>query len=67
MKKNPKANKLATSKAMAQMRDIAWGSAMQVHIHRTLDVQGRNRDDAGLVAAAEAKRQRKAAKRSQLA
>ena len=63
MRKNPKDNKLETSQAMAKMRNIAYGNAMKVHIHRTLDEAGKRRDDASILALAETKRLRKAAKR----
>ena len=61
MKRNPFKPKpdglLATSKAMAQMRKIAYDAKT---VNDTVDRAERMRDDAGLAQAAEEKRRRKA-------
>lgn len=54
-------DKLITSKAMASMRETAWGKDAVISLHR-LEVKLAARDDAQVMAAAEAKRQRKAEK-----
>ena len=52
-------DKMLTSKAMASMRETAFGHNTTVALHR-LDVKLAARDDAAVMAAAEAKRLRKA-------
>lgn len=47
---------------LTHMREVAFGKDMTMAIHRTMDRSERMRDDSGMLAAAEAKRQRKAAK-----
>lgn len=66
MKKGKNDNKMATSKAMAQMRDVAWGMKTKVELHR-LEVRQAARDDNAVMAAAEAKRLRKAEKAARIA
>ena len=53
--------KMLTSKPMAQMREIAFGHDTVIDLHR-LEVKMAARDDAAVMAAAEAKRLRKAEK-----
>lgn len=54
-------NKMITSKAMAHMREVAFGHDTDIALYR-LAVKQAARDDDAVMAAAEAKRQRKAAK-----
>ena len=51
--------------ALASMRETAFGMAQRVQVFTTLDRSEKMRDDDAMIAAAEAKRQRKAAKRAQ--
>ena len=54
-------NKMITSKAMAHMREVAFGHDTDIALYH-LGVKQAARDDNAVMAAAEAKRQRKAAK-----
>lgn len=49
---------------LASMRETAFGMAQRVQIFSTLDRSEKMRDDDAVIAAAEAKRARKAAKRA---
>ena len=49
--------------ALTHMRDVAFGSGMNVFLHQVGEKSDRMRDDAGLLAQAQAKRDRKSAKR----
>ncbi len=62
-RKQYKASKLMiSSKAMAHMRDVAYGRQTTVELHR-LSVKQAARDDVAVMEAAEIKRQRKMQKR----
>ena len=45
--------------ALTQMREVAFGRKMDVHIFKTLDKSARMRDDQSMIDAAAAKRIRK--------
>ena len=58
-------DKFLTSAVLEDMRETAFGMAQRVHIFNVLDRSEKMRDDDAMIAAAEAKRARKAAKRAQ--
>ena len=58
-------DKIVTSKAMAHMREVAFGHETDIAVYR-LGVKQAARDDEAVMKAAEAKRLRKAAKARKL-
>ena len=62
-RKTYKPNDKMEGAALTHMRDVAFGSGMSVFLHQVGEKSDRMRDDAGLLAQAQAKRDRKAAKR----